>query len=155
MIEFRGELSSKCKKYIVNKIKLVTFLGLIFTSIVLLVPAIILTIKNGIFIFLVILLVVFPFIVSIPSKKDKSNYKLPYVIKIKDKTISLEGKNTYHTESMNNVKKILDYGEWYHIIFNISLNPGNFICQKDLIKVGTIEEFEKLFEGKIIRKNKK
>ena len=56
---------------------------------------------------------------------------------------------------ISDVKVVVDWGEWYDIIFYFPYKSVGFICQKDLIVEGTIEEFEKLFEGKIIRKYKK
>lgn len=47
------------------------------------------------------------------------------------------------------------YGEFYDIIFYFSNKVLNCICQKDLIVEGTMEEFEKLFEDKIVRKYEK
>ena len=47
---------------------------------------------------------------------------------------------------------IIDYGEWYYVKFNLGDRDPYFVCQKDLLKNGTIEEFEALFEGKIERK---
>ena len=49
------------------------------------------------------------------------------------------------------VKVVRDYGEFYAVIFyglNIHLH---FICQKDLLTQGSINEFEELFAGKIKR----
>lgn|GEM_PF-2504130 len=70
---------------------------------------------------------------------------------------------TQHLKTISDVRKVIDYGEWYEIVFYGRKN-GYYadeknllycICQKDLIVTGTIEDFEKLFEGKIIRKHKK
>ena len=49
------------------------------------------------------------------------------------------------------MRKILDYGECYLIKFKIPYGRAVFL-QKDLIKGGTIEDFEKLFQEKIIKK---
>ncbi|MDE6677106.1 MAG: hypothetical protein K2K12_05290 [Clostridia bacterium] len=55
--------------------------------------------------------------------------------------------------SINEVKRVLDYGECYYLIYT-SINQA-IICQKDLLKQGSLEEFEALFQGKIKRKCKK
>ncbi|MCL2822105.1 MAG: hypothetical protein FWD86_02775 [Firmicutes bacterium] len=55
-------------------------------------------------------------------------------------------------KSVYNAKKVIDYGKWYHIIFSRRDEKKNYVCQKDLIVKGTIEDFERLFEGKIVRK---
>lgn len=48
------------------------------------------------------------------------------------------------------IKKVLDEGDCYYIIYGDINN--SIVCQKDLLKEGTIEEFEALFQGKIVRK---
>ena len=55
---------------------------------------------------------------------------------------------------LNSVKEILDYGEWYYFIFNYEDRDPYFVCQKDLLTQGTLEEFEALFEGKIVDMSK-
>lgn len=50
------------------------------------------------------------------------------------------------------IKKILDYEDCYYVIYGDMNN--SIVCQKDLLTEGTIEEFEALFQGKIIRKKK-
>lgn len=50
------------------------------------------------------------------------------------------------------IKKIIDEGNFYVIIFGEHSN--GIVCQKNLIVEGSIEEFEKLFEGKIVRNKK-
>lgn len=50
------------------------------------------------------------------------------------------------------IKKVLDYGDCYYVIYGDMNN--SIVCQKDLLTEGTIEEFESLFQGKIIRKEK-
>lgn len=50
------------------------------------------------------------------------------------------------------VKTAYDYGKFYFLSFPMGKKSGNFVCQKDLLTQGTLEEFEKLFDGKIVRK---
>lgn len=51
---------------------------------------------------------------------------------------------------INKIKKVLDYEDVYYVIYSDMNN--SIVCQKDLLIEGTIEEFEALFQGKIIRK---
>ena len=44
-----------------------------------------------------------------------------------------------------------DFGEYYVLIFRDSGNFSQIICEKDLLTNGTIEQFEELFDGKIVR----
>ena len=46
---------------------------------------------------------------------------------------------------------LIDYGEYYVVKFPFGKLSEYHICQKDLLKSGTLEEFEALFEGKIER----
>lgn len=51
---------------------------------------------------------------------------------------------------IENVESVVDYGSYYVI-----KNPRYIFCQKDLLTQGTLEDFEKLFADKIVRKVKK
>ena len=52
---------------------------------------------------------------------------------------------------MKKIKKVLDVGDCYYIIYGDISNC--IVCQKNLIQEGTIEQFETLFQGKIVRQN--
>ena len=41
---------------------------------------------------------------------------------------------------------------WYEIVFPFGKISSNFICQKNLIFKGSLEEFEDLFNGKIVKR---
>jgi len=66
--------------------------------------------------------------------------------------VSLDKKS--HLKSVEDVKKVIDMGSCYYIKFYFPPEIATCFCQKDLLVEGTIEEFEKLFEGKIVRKTK-
>ena len=53
---------------------------------------------------------------------------------------------------LDSVQTVFDYGKWYHFKFDYTNRDMYFVCQKDLISQGTIEEFEELFKDKIERK---
>lgn len=50
---------------------------------------------------------------------------------------------------MKKIKKVLDVGDCYYIIYADINNC--IVCQKDLLIEGSIEQFETLFQGKIVR----
>ena len=55
-------------------------------------------------------------------------------------------------KTVSEVKFVTDYGNFYELVFaNDMKTKGKFICQKDLIVKGTLEEFEAFFENKIVR----
>ena len=51
---------------------------------------------------------------------------------------------------MEGIKGVRDFGEYYVLIFRGSGNFSQIICQKALLTNGTIEQFEELFDGKIV-----
>lgn len=50
-------------------------------------------------------------------------------------------------KSIKKIKKVLDYGDVYYIIYGDMNN--SIVCQKDLLVQGSIEEFKVLFKDKI------
>ena len=53
------------------------------------------------------------------------------------------------TKPINKIKKVVDYGAYYYLfVFRWEASHG-IICQKDLLVEGSLEEFEKIFAGKI------
>lgn len=95
----------------------------------------------------VIFCVLFPYFFM---KFDKTH--IPKQITINDDIIlCITDEIGADSRKFEQIKDIKDYGEYYVIIYK-SLNiPPHFICQKDLLAQGSIEEFEALFDGKIKR----
>ena len=52
---------------------------------------------------------------------------------------------------VSEVKEVIDYGKWYYIKFTYFARNPRFVCEKALLCQGTLEEFEKIFKGKINR----
>ena len=77
---------------------------------------------------------------------------------ITKKDLSLElwsnGKEVWRTRKLSKVKKVLDCGEVYYIIFQFGDITNSWICQKNNIINGTIEEFELLFQTKLVKATK-
>lgn len=68
-----------------------------------------------------------------------------------------DGEVKYHSgkNSVESVQKVVDYGEFYRIVFSESFaSADDCICQKSLLCSGTMEDFESLFEGKMQSANK-
>ena len=51
------------------------------------------------------------------------------------------------------IRRVVDMGAYYYLDIPAQSGRG-MVCQKDLMTIGTEEVFEKLFEGKIERKQK-
>ena len=62
--------------------------------------------------------------------------------------ITTQSSQFFAESSIAEVVKVLDKGEWYHIY--VTGKDGRFICQKDLLINGTLEEFENIFKDYII-----
>lgn len=48
------------------------------------------------------------------------------------------------------VSCVVDYGDFYHI--EISGKVSSYVCQKDLLVEGSIEEFEEMFADRLVQK---
>lgn len=93
---------------------------------------------------------IFPQIVI--RKKDMIT-NLPVKVSIDESTIRRFAENgIYASRELEDVKKILDMGSFYHFVFYFPHKDIGFICQKNLIEKGTIEEFETRFQHLIQRK---
>lgn len=64
---------------------------------------------------------------------------------------SLNGVDGFSKRKIKNIKKVIDYGDWYCLIFKYGDVTNSFICQKDLIVKGTLSDFETLFLDYIVR----
>lgn len=84
-------------------------------------------------------------------KIDKMKY-VPKRIYAKDGILVYVSDKITQSIMLEEVKEVRDYGEFYSLIFRLGNYSTYFICQKDLLTKGTIEEFEALFEGKVVRK---
>lgn len=58
-------------------------------------------------------------------------------------------------KQLKQIRKVIDAGECYYVIYKWGEITNCIICQKDLIREGTIEEFEELFKGKIVKEKEK
>lgn len=152
MIEFRGELSEEGKKFLLRKNTSIQ--AIVCISISLLgsagTVAVALTYDTIVLLFLVFF-AIFAILSCFPYKK--AVYKnMPKLISIEDTTLFLENDTHNELRDIDNVKNVIDMGKWYYITFYFPHKSIMFLCQKDLLVQGSIEEFEKLFEGKITRK---
>lgn len=77
---------------------------------------------------------------------------LPMRITMQDDILSAENEKGIASKEIEREKQVIDGGEWYFIEFYYPKCPI-FICQKSLITTSTIEEFESMFEGLIVRHN--
>ena len=89
----------------------------------------------------------------LPLKKQSHGNDLPDRVSVEDGAVcSYYGKQCERV-AVSAVLKVVDFGEFYYVCRD-KADFAFFVCQKNLISGGTIEEFEALFEGKIVRKYK-
>ena len=158
MIKFQGEITGECLKYILRCNAKFSHVGGFIGGVILGIPISVatFTIHWGLsvicFLFLCVLL---PFLGGIAPRKKDLGYLVPATIFIKLNTQDIISESDkFHIESaFSLVSEVWDCGEWYDI--RTKVDAGKFICQKNLICEGTLEEFESLFADKIVKKNAK
>ena len=158
MIEFYGEYSETSKKFL---LKQNAVLGMIVSLMVALILVTILLFLAIAFKFWMILFFLFPIIITVIltvmapyiQKNKTLNQIVPEKIEINEMEdyLCVYFKNTIISKKLQEVKKVIEMEEWYILKLSFPKLSG-FLCQKNLLKEGTIQEFEKIFEGKIIRK---
>lgn len=155
MIRFEGKITSETFKWFLKRETIAGIIVMYPICIFGCALVVYLSIINEIFPLLSVLILIIGIAVlsSIPRKKDAQKV-LPHSITITDETISFTGEKLAFYRDINKIKSIEDFGTFYFFKMYFPNGNGTFICQKDLIIEGTIEEFEKLFEGKIVRKIK-
>lgn len=102
-----------------------------------------------------VIMLIFPNSVFITKKGIIED--LPTRVTIDDEALRRygNGEENYAGREIIDVKKVIDRGNFYEIIFYFPHKDCFFICQKNLIVEGTIEEFEELFADRLVRKIRK
>ena len=91
-------------------------------------------------------------IAIIPKGKKEHMSYLPKRIYVEETHIVCITENDSTSKLISDVKKVIDYGEYYILYFPFGKSYDGFICQKNLLTKGSLEAFESLFEGKLIKK---
>lgn len=155
MIEFKGELSQNCKKFLLKKQINAQFKASLITTIVFGIIILLIAIPNrlNVLIFL-IPLVIFAFLSLIPpsKKSQKSFIPIRIYVDLEDGAIVHECEKMQRSHPIESVKSIIDYGEWYYFEFEFGNRDLYYICQKSLITNGLLEDFEEIFMDKITKK---
>ena len=157
MIEFNGYISGRTEKYFWKRNAVfgqnILLISMVVCSPIAFIMSSILG-NNYFIVFYLIMMLVIPLLCRIPKrKKEKIKYN-PYRICIEDGYITCYTKIQEESRNLEDVKRVEDHGEWYYLVFPVGKTSTSFVCQKDLLVKGTIEEFEKLFENKIVCKVK-
>ena len=162
MIKFSGTISNE------NRVKVMKrngeILGLIFMAISLLGFGFVATIyflRNllviEIFLCSILLMIVSIVLFFMRERTDSRRFVLTswdFEIVLDNEIVTFINRTFQKVKTIpfSQIKKVKDEGNFYVIIFGGYSN--GIVCQKDLIVEGSIQEFEKLFEGKIVRNKK-
>lgn len=155
MIEFRGDLCGNAKEFFINKfIEKLQFIYLV--AFICIAPfwfrfSYEIGVLRLFWVYPLCIAVLF-IIVRIAYKKWNKDILIKRVY-VEGSHIFSVSSNGTHKFKIKSVKKVIDYGEFYFIAFSKFLAVEDIVCQKNLLTKGTLEEFEALFEDKIIRKN--
>lgn len=155
MIEFNGYITGSAEKYFFKRARNLVR-NLMLASLLLLFPIVIAFSVNKKFWFLLqmycIIFVTLPLVLYIPKSKKEKKAITPKKIFTEDEYIICITDKCEEIRHIGDAKKVQDFGEFYEIIFPFGKVSEKYICQKSLLVKGTLEEFEALFEGKIVRK---
>ena len=159
-IEFNGQITEKNQLDRMKRVDKTTnrsfLIGFVFIWVISVAIGLPLKIFRNLLPELVFFTVIFVGLALIRTPKEVLlRFRLfPHII-ITEEDLSLEllnrGKQLWRTRKLSRVKKILDCGEVYYIIFKFGDITNSWICQKSNIVNGSIEDFEKLFAEKIVR----
>lgn len=94
---------------------------------------------------------ILPLSALIPQGKKAEKSVLPKRIVADEESITCTTDREVVAKWLEDVKTVIDHGEFYELVFPFGKISTNFICQKNLLTKGTLEEFEALFEGKITK----
>lgn len=164
MVEFNGQISEKNQLNRMKKVRkkeIVVFLsGIIFIWIVTVSFGLIFDFLQSILVELIVCtIIMLACIILIAKTTEKVALRIklsPHII-ITETDLLLElwknGEKTWRKRNLTQVKKVLDCGEVYYIIFRFGDITNAWICQKDNVVSGTIGEFERIFQSKIVRES--
>ena len=154
MIVFSGEVSTEVEKHIFRKSRKLVHIAFSVAWFIVLIPIACATINSNLILFLYGYLAMLPIlnlVILIPQSKSERRAMMPTKICIDNNYIEYTSKRSNEYRSTAKVKIVRDYGDFYDIVFPIGKICDFFVCQKDLLSCGTLEDFEKLFDGKIVR----
>ena len=156
-IEFKGYISGKSEQHFRFKSR---FIGIqiILISIFVVCPGILIwgfKTQNQILVNITFYaMIAFVLGILIPKTKKEWRSITPKRIFIDEDCIVCVADKYTETKHIKDVKKVKAYDEFYELVFPIGKVSEKFICQKNLLSNGTLEELEALFDGKIIRMKK-
>ena len=161
MIVFEGELSKESRDLIFHGHRKNQLIGTIVAIVLILIPAgliatfafdlpkIFMLVAVLFLAGLTVVLAILP-----PPKGDYAQYFPTKVTISKDGIITADSSRNHWESHTDLITKVNDSGTCYFLTTRYDGKIfGPFACEKALLKEGTLEEFETLFEGKITKIN--
>lgn len=158
MIEFNGYISGSAEKRFYQKSRGVVQAAFMFALLLFLPVAIYFGIQYQSWLIIVGYCAMFAVVflaLRIPKSKKEKLAMLPKRIYVEGDCIVCVANQYRETKFLDDVKQVIDHGEFYELTFPFGNASEKFICQKSLLSKGSIEKFEQLFPGKIVRKQGK
>ena len=154
MIEFSGYISGAAKKF--RQIKGAQFLYSVMGCVYLVFTPFAIALYLGLKTW--VLLVLYACLIGLVAvyplfpldKNTEKNFTANRVF-IDEEYIVAKGEKFEVFHLISEAVSLLDYGEFYFVKFPMGKKSEHFICQKNLLTKGTLEEFEACFEGKVVR----
>ena len=155
MIVFSGELSENNKK-IMGKVqqKFSCIGGWITAGLVAIIVTVLIIRDSPLFALGYLLCILLVVASSVPIKNKYRELICPNNITIDDDTLTSSTKSSSQERHIEDIKRIEDHGDHYSIVFYFPHQSPMFLCQKDLLVEGSIEEFEERFADLIVQKEK-
>ena len=94
-----------------------------------------------------------PFLIAMPPSEKQRALFCPSLLFIEGEYIVAKSDAFYQERCLNDVETVMDFGEYYQLVFNRRRRSAAFLCAKNGITIGDLEQFENLFIGKITRKS--
>ena len=154
MIEFQGYISGNAEKHFLKRTRDLT-INIVLVGSLLAIPwfFMIISLTNNLS-FLVLYLLIILLLVSflyIPRSKKFIKTIKPNRIYINEDSVVCVAEKYTDSKLLSDVKYVRDFDEFYEIVFRMGKKSEKYICQKSLISKGSVEEFERLFEGRIVK----
>ena len=152
MIEFSGYITGVARKRFLQRARALTERILISGVLTILPISLLIGAKTGDYLLMrlnfIMIGVVF-LLVRIPKSKKEVKAITPKRIYTDGETIVCVADRYTEVKKVSDVKYVKDHGAFYELVFPFGKISEKFICQKDLLIKGTLEEFEGLFANKL------
>ena len=149
MIKFEGSVADELKNYIKKKeYKRTAVIAVILFAVLSSIVITVSLLTDLIGLTGLALTTAFLIFMLLPQKGIEK--RLPTAITIDGEAISLKSESDDVSKELSQVKRVLNKEKWYEFEFCSPHKNIYFVCQKNLLVEGTLEEFEKLFQEKMI-----